>query len=60
MLEINASRILRRKMHFDPQWRALPDYNRDTPADPFRPYGATIGHWFEWARKRLPRFTTQP
>jgi sulfoquinovose isomerase len=36
--------------HFDAGWNALPDYNRDTPAHPFRPYGATIGHWFEWAR----------
>ena len=36
--------------HFDPSWRALPDYNRENPADPFRPYGATVGHWFEWAR----------
>jgi mannose/cellobiose epimerase-like protein (N-acyl-D-glucosamine 2-epimerase family) len=36
--------------HFDADWRPLPDYNRSTPADPFRPYGATIGHWFEWAR----------
>ena len=39
--------------HFDEQWNALPDYNRDRPADPFRPYGATIGHWFEWARLTL-------
>lgn len=36
--------------HFDPDWSVLPDYNRETPAHPFRPYGATIGHWFEWAR----------
>src|SRR4051794_11513630 len=36
--------------HFDADWRPLPDYNRDDPAHPFRPYGATIGHWFEWAR----------
>jgi mannose/cellobiose epimerase-like protein (N-acyl-D-glucosamine 2-epimerase family) len=36
--------------HFDAAWSPLPDYNRDRPADPFRPYGATIGHWFEWAR----------
>jgi sulfoquinovose isomerase len=36
--------------HFDAGWRPLPDYNRDQPADPFRPYGATVGHWFEWAR----------
>ena len=39
--------------HFDEQWRPLPDYNRDTPADPFRPYGATIGHGLEWARLAL-------
>ena len=36
--------------HFDDRWRPLLDYNRDRPADPFRPYGATVGHWFEWAR----------
>ncbi|MDI2129500.1 AGE family epimerase/isomerase [Yinghuangia seranimata] len=36
--------------HFDAMWRPLPDYNRTRPDDPFRPYGATIGHWFEWAR----------
>ena len=36
--------------HFDEQWRPLPDYNVTEPAHPFRPYGATIGHWFEWAR----------
>ena len=36
--------------HFDAEWRPLPDYNVDDPGHPFRPYGATIGHWFEWAR----------
>ncbi len=36
--------------HFDTSWRPLLDYNRDEPAHPFRPYGATIGHWLEWAR----------
>jgi mannose/cellobiose epimerase-like protein (N-acyl-D-glucosamine 2-epimerase family) len=36
--------------HFDAGWRPLPDYNLVEPAHPFRPYGATIGHWFEWAR----------
>ena len=34
-------------------WEPLPDYNRDRPADPFRPYGVTIGHQFEWARLAL-------
>jgi mannose/cellobiose epimerase-like protein (N-acyl-D-glucosamine 2-epimerase family) len=36
--------------HFTADWTPLPDYNRDRPADPFRPYGATPGHLFEWAR----------
>lgn len=36
--------------HFDAQWRELPDYNRDDPNHPFRPYGATLGHSLEWAR----------
>ncbi len=39
--------------HFDEQWAVLLDYNRDRPADPFRPYGATIGHLLEWARLTL-------
>lgn len=39
--------------HFDSAWTPLPDYNRDLPADPFRPYGATVGHGLEWARLAL-------
>jgi len=39
--------------HFDPDWRPLLDYNADSPAHPFRPFGATIGHWLEWARLTL-------
>ena len=39
--------------HFDGHWRPLLDYNRNEPAHPFRPYGATIGHWFEWSRLTL-------
>jgi mannose/cellobiose epimerase-like protein (N-acyl-D-glucosamine 2-epimerase family) len=39
--------------HFDDTWAPLPDYNADEPAHPFRPYGATIGHWLEWARLAL-------
>jgi len=39
--------------HFRPDWSPLPDYNIDTPAHPFRPYGATVGHWLEWARLAL-------
>jgi len=39
--------------HFDEGWNAQLDYNRERPADPFRPYGATIGHGLEWARLTL-------
>ncbi len=39
--------------HFSADWEPLPDYNRDRPADPFRPFGVTIGHQFEWARLAL-------
>ncbi len=36
--------------HFTARWEPLPDYNRERPADPFRPFGVTIGHQFEWSR----------
>jgi mannose/cellobiose epimerase-like protein (N-acyl-D-glucosamine 2-epimerase family) len=36
--------------HYGPDWSARLDYNRDRPDDPFRPYGVTMGHLFEWAR----------
>ncbi len=39
--------------HFDAAWTPIPDYNREEPAHPFRPFGATIGHSLEWARLAL-------
>ncbi len=39
--------------HYDSQWRPLLDYNLEDPQHAFRPYGATIGHWLEWARLTL-------
>jgi sulfoquinovose isomerase len=36
--------------HFDAEWNELPEYNITEPAHQFRPYGATIGHGFEWSR----------
>jgi mannose/cellobiose epimerase-like protein (N-acyl-D-glucosamine 2-epimerase family) len=36
--------------HFTSGWAPLPGYNRDQPAHPFRPYGVTVGHQFEWSR----------
>ncbi|MBV2366741.1 AGE family epimerase/isomerase [Streptomonospora nanhaiensis] len=39
--------------HYTADWAVLPEYNRDRPADPFRPYGWTPGHSLEWARLLL-------
>jgi mannose/cellobiose epimerase-like protein (N-acyl-D-glucosamine 2-epimerase family) len=39
--------------HFTQAWVPDPDYHRDEPAHPFRPYGVTIGHLLEWARLTL-------
>ena len=39
--------------HFDARWRPLPDYNADEPGHPFRPFGVTPGHGFEWSRLLL-------
>lgn len=36
--------------HYDADWQVQLEHNRDRPADQFKPYGATIGHAFEWAR----------
>ncbi len=36
--------------HYDEKWQILKDFNIENPADPFRPYGVTIGHLFEWSR----------
>jgi mannose/cellobiose epimerase-like protein (N-acyl-D-glucosamine 2-epimerase family) len=36
--------------HFTPDWQPIPDYNRDQPDHPFRPFGSTTGHLLEWAR----------
>ncbi|MDM4718699.1 AGE family epimerase/isomerase [Micromonospora sp. WMMA1363] len=39
--------------HFTSAWEPRLDYNLDRPADPFRPYGSTVGHWLEWSRLLL-------
>ena len=51
--ELARSHDWRIPEHFDDQWQPLLEYNADSPAHPFRPYGATIGHWLEWARLTL-------
>ncbi|WP_245782669.1 AGE family epimerase/isomerase [Actinokineospora terrae] len=39
--------------HFTEDWRTDLNYNRDDQRHPFRPFGATVGHWLEWARLLL-------
>ncbi|RYV50662.1 AGE family epimerase/isomerase [Pengzhenrongella frigida] len=39
--------------HFDAAWAPQLELNADRPDDPFKPYGATIGHGLEWARLLL-------
>jgi sulfoquinovose isomerase len=36
--------------HYTPDWTPVFDYNHDRLDDPFRPYGATVGHSVEWSR----------
>jgi mannose/cellobiose epimerase-like protein (N-acyl-D-glucosamine 2-epimerase family) len=36
--------------HYDTSWRPMLEHNHDRLDDPFRPYGATIGHSLEWSR----------
>ncbi len=39
--------------HFDASWRADLELNADRADDPFKPYGATVGHGLEWSRLLL-------
>jgi mannose/cellobiose epimerase-like protein (N-acyl-D-glucosamine 2-epimerase family) len=39
--------------HFDAQWHPRLEHNREHPDDPFQPYGATVGHAYEWSRLLL-------
>lgn len=36
--------------HFTSDWAVDLEKNKETPDDPFKPYGATPGHGIEWAR----------
>lgn len=46
--------------HYDAAWRPLLRYNADRVADPLRPFGATPGHGFEWARLLLQLHAALP
>ena len=39
--------------HFNAEWIPQLEYNSDDTANQFKPYGATVGHGFEWARLLL-------
>lgn len=39
--------------HFGPDWTPDLELNRDRPDDPFKPFGATVGHGLEWSRLLL-------
>ncbi|MGL5810679.1 MAG: AGE family epimerase/isomerase [Nocardioides sp.] len=39
--------------HYDSSWQPLPDHHTADRAHRFRPYGATVGHLFEWSRLAL-------
>jgi sulfoquinovose isomerase len=39
--------------HYTEDWQEVADYNVDDPGHPFRPYGVTVGHLFEWSRLAL-------
>ncbi len=39
--------------HYTSKWEVDADYGRDTPLDPFRPFGTMPGHAVEWARLLL-------
>jgi sulfoquinovose isomerase len=53
VLELAPSHDGRLPEHFGPDWSVDPDLNRDRPDDPFKPYGATVGHGLEWSRLLL-------
>jgi mannose/cellobiose epimerase-like protein (N-acyl-D-glucosamine 2-epimerase family) len=46
--------------HYTADWTPVPGFNQDRPADPFKPYGVTVGHQFEWARLALHVRATVP
>jgi mannose/cellobiose epimerase-like protein (N-acyl-D-glucosamine 2-epimerase family) len=51
--DVAARHDWRMPEHFSAAWEPLLDYNADQPADQFRPFGSTIGHWLEWSRLLL-------
>ncbi|EEP74730.1 N-acylglucosamine 2-epimerase [Micromonospora sp. ATCC 39149] len=53
VVELAATHDGRLPEHFGPDWAPDLGRNRNQPADPFEPYGATPGHGLEWSRLLL-------
>lgn len=53
VIPIAAKNEYRIPEHFNAEWEPELEYNADKKDDQFRPYGATPGHGFEWARLTL-------
>ena len=53
VLELAPSYDGRLPEHFGPDWSVDLELNHDRPDDPFKPYGATVGHGLEWSRLLL-------
>jgi sulfoquinovose isomerase len=53
VVELAAAYDGRLPEHFGPDWSVDLDLNRDRPDDPFKPFGATVGHGLEWSRLLL-------
>jgi len=53
VVELGRAHDWRLPEHFATDWTPVLDHNRDRPADPFKPYGATVGHGLEWSRLLL-------
>jgi len=50
VVDLFLSHEFRLPEHFSSDWEPRLDDNADAPADAFRPFGSTIGHWIEWSR----------
>ncbi len=48
--DVTARNEWRLPEHYLEDWTPDPEYGADSPDSHFRPYGATVGHWLEWAR----------
>jgi mannose/cellobiose epimerase-like protein (N-acyl-D-glucosamine 2-epimerase family) len=53
MAGVAAAHDWRLPEHLDAGLRPLLEHNREHLTDPFKPYGATVGHGFEWSRLLL-------